>query len=305
MARKPTAEEVQLALNWLEAGYLDDTMLEQPAYRLVRTGLEGWLSRRLGETPMLADLQLSYSVEGNFQDKGDAWDFCIDVNSLPIRVLEPVFKSIEDKAPGLFETAIHTLETVVGCVALAGTPGDIRQMAVNGLWMGHTTTDDLIEELQSCEYDEESIAEMMTPDKFDGGLPEWLLKAKQCLTQKQLRTLIGSTDAEVAGIAKCVLDLLKLKKKVNAFGVDDMSPLYPLVLLRWSDMDSVVRVHDDIVHEANVNGGDYYTSEIHIAQVGRTPEEFRAWLAWMEPSLTAIKIANQLIGLMSIEDEDR
>lgn len=305
MDRKPTAKEVQLALNWLEAGYLDDTMLDQSAYRLVKTGLEGWLSHWLGDTPVLADLQLSYSVEGIYQDKDEAWDFCIDVNAPAIRLLEPVFQSIEDRAPGLFETAIHTLETVIGRVVMVGTPREIRRMAVHSLWMGNENTNDLIEEWRLYDYDEETIMEMMTPDKFDAGLPEWVLKAKQRLTQKQLRALIGPSDAEVAGIAKCVLDLLKLKKKVNSFQVEEAQPIYPLALLRWCNMDSVARIHDDIVHEANANGGDYFTSEIHSAQVGRAPEEFHAWLAWMEPSLTAIKLANQLIGYLSVEEEDR
>lgn len=305
MDRPPTAKEVQLALNWLEAGYLDDSMLDWPAHRLVRTGMERWARRWLGETPMLSELRLFYSVEGSMEGADECWDFGIDIEPTQVRLLAPVFQSIEDKAPGLFETAIYTLENVVDLVTTAGTPGGIRMMAVNAIWMGLDNTEDVISELLSCEYSVEDIGSMMTPDKFDAGLPGWLLQAKQRLTQRDLRTLAKSTEAEVAGIAKCVLELLKLRKKVRPFQVEEMQPIYGLSILRWDVEDSILRCHDDIVQEANQSGGDYYTSEIDLTMVGRESKDFHDWRTATEPSLAAIQLANQLIGYLSIPDESR
>lgn len=319
---KGTSKEATIALHWLDAGYLDESMADIPVVALVKTGFQQWVDQWLGETPCLCPMSLCYSISGdvhshNEREEPDDWLFSIDLNSPMSRFLEPRFKVIEEKAPVLFQTAMHVYQEVISYLALPGTPESVRQMAEYELWYGTDNHDDFVEEMLSYDYTEDDIAVMLTPNSYRDSVPEWLLHAeinpkkkskrqpvvRPDLTDKALTALTASNDPELADIAKSVLALKGLKETLqDSVQVIDAAPIYSLAFLRWNEHDEVQRAYDDIIQRAN-ECGDGYTTGITEEWVGSDSESFQKWRERIEPVLTALKHANKLIELLSVPDD--
>lgn len=301
-----TPREARMALNWLDTGYLDEATDDWSAKRLVQAGFNNWAQQWLGDTPNLSGIHLCYAVEKSGDGSGheNGWDFTIELSGPQCRMLFPRYMEIEAKAPGLFETAINALERSVGKIANTGTPAAIRGMAIMNLWCGIDDESDYRAEMACCGWEEEEIDSRCSPGMYDGALPKWLLHAKKKLSNAKLAKLGKvAADTEVGVIAKQILQLNELRDKIVPFDLGEQASIYPLALLRWDQDDEVLRCFDDVVHEAN-SGSDYFTAAIAEMQPGLNDDDFLFWMERIEPALAALKIANQLIGLLSVPDED-
>lgn len=299
-----TSEDAQLALLWLDAGYVDDSLADRPASQLTALAIERWMTRWTGEALNVGSLSVTFASHSHYygREERENWAFNIDMDAPPSRVLQPRFEHIEAKAAGLFETAFSVLEAALSHVPWAGTPGGIQYVAEMYLWMGMSTDEDIREELIHCGMEPEDIEDRLLPSAYREGIPDWCLSPKRKLTKKQLKQLSKSPDDEVASIAKHTLALMSVVGKGSSFQVDDEFPLYPLVLLRWAESDAVLRCYDDVVHEANTNS-DSFTSCVRNDAVSRIePGEFNTWRSELEPTLTSIGIIDKLVGLLSIPD---
>jgi len=315
-----TSKEAAFALHWLDAGYLDESMSDLSATTLVKIGFERWIEKWLGETPYLCSMVFAYTLSGdmyshNEREQPDDWLFSIDQDAPDSRFLEPRFNVIEQKAPGLFQTAIGVYESVVGRIGLAGTPETVRSMAGYELWCGTDTHEDFVEELNDMGYSEEDIETMLTPNDYRSSLPAWLLcpqpsedetepqVLRPMLTDDALTALAETSDPEIADIATSVLALKGCKEALDDAVLNvDAAPIYLFSLLRWNEDDQVRRAYDDIVQRAN-ECGDGYSSELTEEWVGSDSESFQQWRERYESVFTALKQANKLIELLSVPDD--
>lgn len=299
---RDTALEVEMALNWLDAGYLDNSMAKLPAKVLIQSAFKRWVDRWARNLENLSPLDIGYTVNDSDNHEGD-WTSILDCDSPnEVRLMEPRYLEISRKAPGLYETALYHLEMTVCRVSNPGTPMGIMEMASDILWLGATDEEEFREVmLEGYGMDPEELGERCTPAVFRNGLPEWLLRPKKGLNQRKLQELVKSEDEEIAALAKSALALARIGKKVPMFEPSDYMTIYPLSLMRWNTNDQVLRCFDDIINEANYCG-DGYTTYIIEERVARTPEAFQRWLSDMKVVLTVLGHANTLIGLMSIPD---
>lgn len=307
-----TPQEAAFALHWLAAGFIDESMHALPTKQLVTEGFKRWIGKFVGETPALSSMCFSFSMAADTSlepsessDQGQ-WSFTIDLDNVPSRIMEPKFKEIEPKAPGLFQTAVEVFDEVMCHVGLTGTPQTVRYMAEYNVWFGTSTQEDYEEELGNQGYEPEDTEGMISPDDYDKSLPAWLLSPNATVLNKDALTeLCQSTDSQVAELAHCVTALQACLKRTK--GVishpEDYEQVYPLVLLRWNKEDGIRRIYDDFIQRAN-ECGDGYTTAICAENVGRDAKSFQKWRKRHEPVLTALQRANELIEMLSVEDND-
>ena len=316
--QKGTPQEAAIALHWLDAGLINEAWSDRSTQQLVRIGLKNWVDAKLGETPNLAEMNLMYSVHSSDSldtpPDPDHWFLQIDLESPMIRFLEPRFKSLEAKVPGLFRTALRAYESVVGAIAMTGTPQCIFEFAENHIFYGTTSQEDFLEEAMCCGLEEDELAEMLSPDGFKAGIPDWLFqqgvtqskrkKDTTMLTDTKLKQLVRSEDSEISAIARCVLNLKALRESVKfVFQYAEEQEIYPLVLLRWNDQDAIGRAYDDIVETAN-QSMDCYTLTITQQWVDSKDAGLKKWQTDYESVFAALRLANELVGYLSEPEND-
>ena len=333
---KGSALEAKLALQWMDAGYIDESMVELTTQSLIETAFNRWIARNKGETPLFSDMLFSYKlvgppdleideddysdVEREVVDDKKAWHFSINSEHVGCRLLEPRFNEIEKRAPGLFQTAIATYQRVIFPITSPGTPDAIMSFYEQEMWMGNANQENVHEEMVVYSgMEEDEVDEvMLMPVTFRQGIPEWLLPPmpdktekplhwdQQELSQLEVRDLANSADSEIATIAQRVLDLQALEEPIknSNFGSDrGRCPLYPLVLLRWNESDNVRRAIDDIIERAN-QSLDFYTTEICSMYVGRTDKAFKKWRTNFDAVLQGLKIGHSLVESLSVPDDN-
>lgn len=297
--------EAMMALWLLKAGYLDESQGDLSPGGLVKAGFERWSNKWLGETPNMAELQLGYNLDYGLNEE-DEWVFSIELpQPLGIRLLEPRFNEIEPRAPGLFQTALATIEAVMWRIAPPGTPGAIRDLLGNSVWCGNATEEDFRDEMFANGCTEEDMEGMLTPAMFDQELPSWIIDPKAVLKKNQLKALARQSDLpEIAAIARSVIALDALGKDIETFEVGDAYPVYSLALMRWNPNDECIRGYDDYIQRAN-ECADAYTTSIVEEFVPRREEDFNTLLKRVQPALRGIKLTNELVGLLSIPDDSQ
>lgn len=300
-----------MALYWLEAGYIDDSLAYLSARELVRFGFEAWEKRHLGTLEHMPPINLGYACSGNtgFQrTAGDEWLFTLEIDSGMYRFMEPRYNDIEAKAPGLFEAALHEIERVGCAVGWLATPLHMRYQAGYMLWCGNDDQEIWFEEMLANGHDEESIKEYLSPQGYDNSFPHpWLLDCKKRLSDRVIGKLSKQTaDTELADIARCVkalrgVDVMRVAQCLSP--PEDCQTVYPTAILRWNSDDEIGRALDDFIHEAN-NCGDGFTAAISFEPVEHGLKGFNEWRGRMEKVFHALRLINQLIGLVSVPDTE-
>lgn len=300
-----------MALYWLEAGYIDDSLAHLPARELVQHAFEVWEKRHLGSLEHLSPINLGYACSGDtgFRRAGeDAWLFTLETDSGMYRFMEPRYNDIEAKAPGLFEAALHEIERVGSAVGWLATPLHMRYQASYMLWCGNDDQDIWVEEMLANGHNEESIKEYLSPQGYDSSFPHaWLLDCGERLSGRAIAKLSKQTaDAELAEIARCVKALRGIDaRRIGQclLSPEDGQTVYPTAILRWNSDDELSRALDDFIHEAN-NCGDGFTAEISCEPVEYGLKGFNEWRGRMEEVFRALRLINQLIGLVSVPDTE-
>lgn len=313
-----TPREASVALMLWDAGYIDESMAGVSTSKLVEVGFANLIKRHKGDTPRLTDLSFGYSLSGNVdisteKSSPSDWAYIIDCDRVESRLLEPRFQSIEDKAPGLFRTAVLVYDEVLRRFAPTGTPMQVACLAEMELWFGTSDQNEFLEEAECCGYEIDDLEEFVTPESFRKELPEWLQynlrstkqnRKTKPLSLRALRTLSKSADREIADLARICLQLKDCDNRMEdlRFPIETCS-VYPLTLLRWNERDEMRHAYDDFLNRAN-ESQDYYCSVLTESWVGIDQKSFMTWLRQFEACLDALKLANDLIELISVPDND-
>lgn len=293
-----TPFDAQMALYWLDAGYLDESMHNLPARQLAQAGFQRWASKQLGELADEIDLTLGYSGEPDRSRPKGEWSVSVELDTPSCRLMEPRFNTIEAKTPGLYQTALSVLETALWRANCCGTPAGVHSRVAYMLWFGIDDQESLIDELIGMGAEPEDLEGRLMPDDFKKSIPDWVLNAKSTLSKSRLKQLAKTGDDEVVQIAALVLTLQKLEGTIREKVVEEAESVYPLALMRWNSEDQVLRGFDDAIEDAN-NCCDNYTSWIAAETIEPGAEAFKAWLDDYSLYLQAIGAAYRLIKLLS------
>lgn len=334
----PCREFAQLALQFLNAGYLDDneSLLGTSSADLVVLALNRCIEKHKGETPLLTDLSFHlhvatppelWNTDGEYCPEEinsmfvSQWFYSIETDGMESRLLEPRYNVVEPKAPGLFRTALLKLETCVNPFVLSGTPNTLRAVMADHMWGGMDDNEAFFEECMCSEEAEEEF-DGVSPKSFRNGLPNWLVqpmesancsdpdpgKDNPILNEDEIAGYAKHADPEIAAIATCLMDFDSATKvmKEEEFGFYMLAYLYPvfmLTLLRWNRGDNLRHAYDEFLEMAN-GCMDSYNSTVAQTFVGRDDESFKKWIRGFEAALIILNRANTLIELISVPDDN-
>ena len=303
----------QLALLWLDAGYLPPTTQWDEPYKLVERAASTWFETYCGATRHVGfshgvacrseDILPcgSLYVNDGYEDDGH-WFFYTIARCKSWRVVRPRLEAIETACPGLGQAVLYGLDEA-GWKANVPvlTTNSLRHYAEHFLWYGTSTEEDWKEEMLSLDVDEEYLDEALSPKRFDDSFPSWVRQPGKSLFSSRRLQSIAAGNGDVAEVARCLLGIAKLVGRKNVAGSlnnTELEAIASSAVLCWDHDDMTDRIVDDI--DRAINECESGTDLTGIERVAIDGVSFRKWLKKRTETLCLIKQIDQLIELVSV-----
>jgi len=307
----------QIALLWLDAGYLPETAAPEEAHKLVRQAASNWLEQHCGDPQHLgfkfgiacsSDDILGYSMYRNaddaYRDDGH-WFFYTVANPHSWRALGPKIDAIEAACPGLGQAVLHGLDLGgwrAGVPLL--TVSFLRCMAERHLWYGLSEQDEWEDEVRNGGAEQEDIDLAFSPKRFDSGFPQWVMNPSPKLFRSRRLRDLAKGEGTVAEVAGALLPIARYVERGISSGTledTDLESAVCTAVLRWDHDDVVSRVIDDL--DESLNQCECMTDLTGIESVPTDGAGFRRWLRTRTQTLDLIKQLDRLVELVSVPDK--